>query len=68
MRIGESERKSWPATYVLALIAACFEANLSEDDAGKRVKAACHDEITVNQFRASLGLEPDSDVSSHYRP
>jgi hypothetical protein len=68
IRISESERKSWPAGYVLALIFACFEAGLSQDESSKRVKAACHANVTVNQFREALGLDPDSDVSSHCRP
>jgi hypothetical protein len=68
IRIGPSERKSWPAGYVLALIGACFEAGLSQDESSKRVKAACHANVTVNQFREALGLAPDFDVSSNCRP
>jgi hypothetical protein len=59
MRIGPSKQKSWPAGYVLELIFACHEAELSHEVASEKVKAACHGNVTVSEFRRSLGLMPE---------
>jgi hypothetical protein len=49
-------KKSWPADYVLQLIAACFAAGLPQDQASEKVKAACQAGTTVEAFRKELNL------------
>lgn len=54
-----SEKKSWPAGYVLELIFACHEAELPQDIASEKIKAACKSGMTVSEFRRSLELMPE---------
>ena len=52
-------KKTCPASYRLELVLACNEADLDREEAGERVRAACRGEMSVSEFRRSLGLMPE---------